>query len=555
MKAYIKISIAYLLIAGIWIITSDSILSLFAQNQAELTNLQTYKGWFFVIVTSLLLFTMLRRWMNNLERAYLSEKQSRINLEAAELKLRKEDELNRVLIQQAADGIFVTDEKGMLTDVNTKACEILSVEKEKIIGRNLSEIFSTTSEDNKSATEHSQMSWKGERLIQGDGSSVKYIELNTAKLSDNRMMVIARDISVRRKTQQELKEMNDTLQGIVHASPAAIILLDRDGRVGQIWNKAAEEIFQWKREDVIGKFLPIVPQNKKEEFFTFFSKLVAGEALYGVEVVRQRKDGNPVHLNLSAAPLFNSSGNVHQIVAVVTDITDKVLAREEIQASEKKLRSLARYLQNVREQERAAIARELHDELGQILTSLKISLNFLSREIIQNKGKFDEENFKNEMNSMNEMINQSTMRLRKLISELRTDILDNLGLLSAIDYEVKQFSANSDIKCSFKSENFDDEVNKEKANTILRVMQESFTNIKKHSRAANVSASLIKNNGSILLTIKDDGEGFDTQILKSKETFGILGMKERAQSMDGKLTVESMPGNGTTVILELHGEA
>lgn len=554
-KAYIKISIGYLLIAGTWIIISDSVLSLIVNNPEVLTNLQTYKGWFFVIVTTILLFGMLKRWMNNLEKSYELEKQTRIELEQTEVQLRKKEELNRILIEQAADGIFVTDENGILIEVNKSACDITSVKPDELLGNNLSNFF--TRDDNSILTSvkgtDKTGEWKGEKII-STNSTLTYVELNTARLSDNRFMILSRDITGKKKAEREIKEMNDRLTGIINASPAAIILLEPDGIVGAIWNEAAENIFLWKKEEVIGKPLPIIPDEYKDEFLGFLNNIKSGKDISGVEVIRKRKDDTKAFLHLSAAPIFDVNGNVINIVGVMNDISEKVKVREELEASEKKLRLLAQHLQRLQEEERAAIARELHDELGQILTSLKISLNFMSQDILQYKEKFDEQSFKNEISSMNEMIDQTTKRLRKLISELRTDILDNLGLLSAIDYEVKQFNENSGISCNFSSDDISNILNKNKAYTILRVLQESFNNIKKYSTAKNVEATLLKTNGNLTLTVKDDGVGFNEEEIKNKETFGILGMKERAQAVDGNLIVKSSPGYGTNVILNIPDE-
>lgn len=551
LKAYLKISIGYLIIAATWIIVSDSLLSLIAINQTELSNLQTFKGWFFVIVTTLLLFSLSKRWMNNLEHSYENEKQSRIKLEKTEVQLRKKEELNRILIEQAADSIFVLDVDGKIIELNKKAECLVSRTGVKVHGQKLADFLMNEHENSVTSNEINDLS--GEKILRTEDVEI-YVDLNSAKLSDDRVMVIARDITEKRKTQLQLKEMHDYLEGIINASPAAILLVSPDGKVGHIWNKAAEEIFQWKHEEVIGKILPVVPDEKRNEFFSFFKRVLNGETLYGIEVARIKKDGSTVNLYLSAAPIFGNDGKVVQVVSVITDVTDKVLAREELKQSEQKLRSLAQHLQNVREQERAAIARELHDELGQILTSLKISLNFMSREVLSNTAQFDEMSFKNEIDSMNGMLDQSTQRLRKLISELRTDILDNLGLKSAIDYELKQFIENSGIKCSVKYESIDDTLKTEKANTILRVLQESFTNIKKHSNAKSVEVSVIKNNGTIKLIVSDDGVGFNFNAIKNKNTFGLLGMKERTQAVDGSLIVESKPGIGTKIELELKSE-
>lgn len=216
---------------------------------------------------------------------------------------------------------------------------------------------------------------------------------------------------------------------------------------------------------------------------------------------------------------------------------------ETIEVNEQ-LRGLSAYLQNVREDERIHIAREMHDELGQLLTSFKMDASWLRKKLADN----NDSAIKEKLENMLQVIDEAVKFVRKLASELRPSILDDLGLVPALEWHSMEFEKRYNIKTIFKSQVPELSMSSVVATGLFRMYQESLTNVARHSDAKSVTANLRIIHNELILSISDDGKGFDTSQV-NKNTLGLLGMKERAAMIGGKLEIISETGRGTTVII------
>jgi signal transduction histidine kinase len=246
-------------------------------------------------------------------------------------------------------------------------------------------------------------------------------------------------------------------------------------------------------------------------------------------------------------------GNLTRLPAAITKaLENKKMQREkryaEIEMYElnEQLRNLAAHLQQVREEEKTHIAREIHDELGQMLTAIKMDIALSQKkykEVNPEAGSY--------LLRALEMVDDTVKAVRRIASELRPAILDDLGLVAALEWQCREFEKRNNIQCLFSSSLSNIEVEKNIAIGLYRICQEALTNVARHSRATKVTANILVQANLVVLTITDNGKGFNPEKVKGKKTLGLVGMKERALMMNGKLTAESTPGQGATITISV----
>ncbi len=262
------------------------------------------------------------------------------------------------------------------------------------------------------------------------------------------------------------------------------------------------------------------------------SAIAAGD--YSATVAAERKDEVG---KLSRA--FNAM--IAQVRKAKTGLEHKIIEAAEMNDQ---LRDLSAYLQNVREDERIHIAREMHDELGQLLTGFKMDVSWLRKKLSETNDPAITE----KLEYMLSVVDESVKFVRKIASELRPSILDDLGLLPALEWHSQEFEKRFNIKVEFRSDLTDLNTSSATATGLFRMFQESLTNVARHSNATKVVVNLRVTGDDISLIIADNGKGFDTS-LTSKKTLGLLGMKERAAMIGGDLKIISESGKGTTVLI------
>lgn len=230
---------------------------------------------------------------------------------------------------------------------------------------------------------------------------------------------------------------------------------------------------------------------------------------------------------------------------MVEKATEEALRESEKMALQREqFQALAERLRRAREEERTKVARDLHDQIGQILTAIKLDLTWMSRRLPQGNDEFQDR-----MNGAIGLINDGVQSVRRICSGLRPAVLDDLGLAAAIEWQASEFASRTGISCAVTVPSGDLSLDGDTATGFFRIFQECLTNVMRHAQAGTVRVALNEEHGDLVLVVADDGKGFRESDLSG--SLGFLGMKERAQVCGGDLEVSSAPGNGTTVILRV----
>jgi len=242
-------------------------------------------------------------------------------------------------------------------------------------------------------------------------------------------------------------------------------------------------------------------------------------------------------------------GNPQRLWGILQDITERKQVQEELSQSRQQLRALSQYLQTALEEERSHIAREIHDEFGQSLTALKMDLAVLSRHLLPDQAKEAER-----IRAMTDLVDGTIRTVRRVATELRPGMLDDLGLPAALEWQAQEFSRHTGIHAHLEIGEGAFDLTRDVATALFRIFQESLTNIARHARASQVLVTLKKSIGGVILTIQDNGRGIIPEDVANPRSFGIIGMRERALAVNGELTVKKAPHNGTLVSVSVQTE-
>lgn len=237
-----------------------------------------------------------------------------------------------------------------------------------------------------------------------------------------------------------------------------------------------------------------------------------------------------------------ASGEVIERQGVVTDVTDRQKTEEDLCRSRAELRALAASLQSAQEEERLRISRAIHDDLGEMLTSLRFEISAIGRSLRR-----DQRDLQSRARAAMRLIDSSIIRVRKVATGLRPGLLDALGLEAALEAQVKDFQMRTGIACLTELPQEKLALRNDQATALYRIVQESLTNIARHAQARRVQIRLMHRAGLLVLEVKDDGKGFALQARQWTGSLGIAGMRERALALGGSMEIVSRPGNGTTV--------
>jgi len=237
---------------------------------------------------------------------------------------------------------------------------------------------------------------------------------------------------------------------------------------------------------------------------------------------------------------------VHRALRESADRRERQRAEDKLRKSLDQLRALSNYLQYVREEERTRIAREVHDELGQALTGLKLDLSWLATKLARHREPVQEK-----VKTMTQHIDETIQTVRRIATELRPGILDSLGLIAALEWQANEFQSRTGIPCVVTTTVADTLWDQQFSTGVFRIFQETLTNVIRHAKATRVEVSFAEEGENLVLIVKDNGRGISEEEVANTRSIGLVGMRERARLIGGELVLQGAPGRGTTVTLRV----
>lgn len=344
------------------------------------------------------------------------------------------------------------------------------------------------------------------------------------------------DITERKNAESELARNEVKYRTLVEQAADAILLFEDGGRLVDV-NSGAISLLGYSKDELLTMKMQDMLTSEENRYNPFQFELMT----QGSSKVRQRqmlkKDGSVVTTEVRSQQLPDG-----RYLSVIRDLTERIKAEQELQHYYNQLKELNIYLQNVREDERTGIAREIHDELGQQLTVLKMDISWLTKKLDTDKPEIREK-----LDGLIEMVDNTVKSVRRISSELRPSLLDDLGLPAAIEWHAQEFMKRTGLVIETDIEQKEVPLPGKLAITLFRVFQESLTNVARHANASKIHVSLKMEQHRLLMEVVDNGQGFLPGDIESKKTLGILGMKERIAIIKGEYDIQSSPGKGTRV--------
>ena len=484
--------------------------------------------------------------------------------QSAEKALRESQERYRSLYHKTPAMLHSIDTNGCLVSVSDYWVEVLGYGREEVIGRKLTDFFTESSRRYAKETVFPQFFKTGfckdipYRFVKKDGGT---IDILLSAISDRdarggtaRSLAVSIDVTERKRAEEALKLAKEELKryskdlerqvrkqtkeitSILKYTPAVVYIKDEKGRYIFI-NSKYEELFGVQNDEVRGKTdYEILPKEVADQFRANDLKVLSEKRSFQIEEHIPQDDG--IHTYLSVKfPVYDES-SVSGVCGISTDITA-------VRKAQNQLRRLSGSIMASQEKERSALSRELHDELGQVLTALRMDSAWIQERLKQSDPKAAQR-----ASTMCSLIDKTIEEVRVMAFRLRPGVLDDLGLVDALEWHTTDFEKHTGITCVFDHGNVPG-TNEAVATAAYRIAQEALTNVARHSFANHTDVTLQAHKGILSLTIIDNGRGFNTLKLSESEGLGVAGMRERANLVGGILKVQSQPQRGTQVYFKV----
>ncbi|NJD22517.1 MAG: PAS domain S-box protein [Melioribacter sp.] len=377
--------------------------------------------------------------------------------------------------------------------------------------------------------------------------------------SSEQIILIVKDITevlnknlikkLRKETPHENERRYRSL--IENVKDYAIFMLDLDWRIIS-WNAGAQRIAGYEEKEIILKsFFIFFPKNFESSTDpTDLLEKAKKNKHVETELQLVKKDGNKFWASVTITELNDNVLKTSTFSIIIRDLTKNKISEDLLHEQEIQLRSLAKHLQEAREEEKLRIARELHDEFSQMLTVLRMDLTVLSRTISKTISEPIQRNsLLEKISSVAELLESTIRSSRRIITELRPAVLDELGLYTAIQWQAQEFETRTGIRCKIVKLQHDINLDKHTSTAIFRILQEGLTNVVKHSAATNVVINLKIIDDKLLLELKDNGRGIDKNKLRAPTSTGLLGIRERVMALNGSFEIHSDIGDGTRLLV------
>ncbi|MDR3570077.1 MAG: PAS domain S-box protein [Syntrophobacteraceae bacterium] len=480
----------------------------------------------------------------------------------AEIELKRTKEYLENVIENSADAIGIVDKHGNFILWNRRAAQIYGYELDELAGKAAFELYEDPTELDGmlKRLRRNELVREYEILMKKRDGSIVPMDISISLLKDEMgktigSVCVARDLSERKRSEAALKDARDELSrysknlerqvrertreitGILKYTPSVVYIKDKDGRYSLV-NSRFEELLGVVGEDICGKTdHDLFPAEVADRMRAADVEMLSKRRFSQVEEAVPRGDG--VHTYLSVKfPLYDEQGQATSVCGIATDIT-------ELKKVQDKLRLLSASIMDGQEKERTAIARELHDELGQVLTALRMDAAWLLKRLKDIDPAASER-----AQAMCRLVDKTIDDVRNIALRLRPGVLDDLGLIAALEWFAADFEKRTEIVCVFRHTNVC-KVDNIVATAAYRIVQEALTNVARHALATRVDVAIKRQGRHLVLTVVDNGVGFEVGKIDGAEALGIAGMRERANLAGGSLDIRSRPGKGARMECKL----
>jgi PAS domain S-box-containing protein len=491
--------------------------------------------------------------------------------EAAEA-LRESEKRYRTLVETIPDGIHEIDTHGVITYANDAHHQMFGYNQGKLLGKS---IFDLVAKDfarkelrkyvEKALKDKANTNpWEG-KVFTKDGRTID-IRAHWNYDRDDQghirgFISIISDITSQKKAEEALRKSHEELEkrvetrtnelvkeksyteSVLRAMADTLIVVGPEIRIKAV-NDATLKLLGYRHGELIAQKLQNILVDELEE--KLFGELMEQGRLMNLETYYRAKDGRKIPILFSATVIRDRKGNITNIVCTGKDSTELKNLQESLLNFQGLLRNLASKQLSAQEQERKKISLELHDDLGQILTAILIDIAQAIKNSTQKD--FDICSF---LKRIQEGTKEALQRVRNIASDLRPGILDSLGLQAAVESFLEDFRERTGINVFEKIHIVNRDISEPVTIAIYRILQESLTNVVKYAAAKEINVELLCHKNNIALSVTDDGKGFDIESSFKEKNLGLLGIKERAEWLNGVLRIESAPGHGTTIYAEI----
>jgi len=475
--------------------------------------------------------------------------------------IRESEEKLRILFNNVGVGITVVGVEGNIMDANDTVLKMKGYNREDVIGHfgldfvaEKDRARATQDMMDFLMTQEERTPMREYTLLAKDGSEIP-CEANSTLLHDSSgnlvgFISVERDITERKQAEDKLQESEETLRSVITSMDDLVFTIDIDGKFQGFYQPDRTDELYMPPEQFLGRhYKDVLPPHITKELQHAIKNIMKSGGIEQFDYWIELK-GKIFWYNVSLSSMKDSSDEIVGFTSVTRNITKRKQAEVELQYYSERIRAMAKQLSEVEESQRQLTARELHDNIGQNLTALGINLSML-------KMKLEEARMEEEQNILNDsqlLIEQTTESIRDVMANLRPPVLEDYGILSTLKWYGERFSSRTGIALTVQGEEPDPRLNADIEITLFRIYQEALTNISKHAKASNVIVSFNREDGRQRLVIADDGIGFDISELSKytkQSSWGLLTMSERAHSINSSFLIDSKPGTGTRVIIEI----
>jgi PAS domain S-box-containing protein len=481
---------------------------------------------------------------------------TRYNVEKMGTKLLQSEERWTATLGSIGEAVIATDSEGRVTFLNPVASALTGWPSEEALGQPIGKVLNLINEKSGMSTDNEVLRVLKEKqvltvanhvgLITRDGREIS-VEHSAAPILAGKGKVIGvvlvfRDVAARRQEQIATAEQ----ASLIELTQDSALVIDMQGKI-LFWSRGAEAMLGYSKAQAVGNISHELLRTEFPQPLTEIRAELLRVGHWEGDLIKTAQDGRRIVVSGRWALQWGKRDQAPRILEINTDITERKRGEESLVLQREQLRALAERLQWVREEDRKLVARDLHDQIGQILTAIKMDMMWMTRHLPES-----ETVVLARLKESIQLINDGVKAVRAICSGLRPGVLDDLGLAAAIEWQASEFASRNGVLCQVTVPPVDLHLDGDRATATFRIFQECLTNVIRHAQAKSVRVDLCQEEESILLVVEDDGIGFcESGFSNSLGSLGLLGMKERAQFCGGDVHISSSPGNGTKVTVRV----